>query len=87
MSLTASPSRGSDLQLTAQYVIDPNGVYVPLLPTEVKENERTGSVTVTKPLTITGTWQILILAKPGAQGRFTYKFTLKQPTNLKYSAD
>jgi len=85
LTFTAKPSKGSGLQLRGAYLLDPAGNILLFAEGEVSERAD-GSITFRRVLPTSGTWTIVVGAKPGPQGRFSYAFSLKEPKGV-YSAD
>jgi hypothetical protein len=84
LSFTARPDR-SGLQLSVLRVVDPTGAAAPPDDGAVVEGKR--AVTLKMELAVSGTWKVVLGAKPGTAGRFTYRYELKEPRKVAYSAD
>ena len=81
----------SGLSITPLYLIDPDGVYVPIAPTEVVPKTRGFTLVKTLPPEpqggVSGTWRVVIAADPGPQGHFRYTFRLQEPLETVYRKD
>jgi hypothetical protein len=84
LSFTAKPDK-SGLQLSVVRLVDPDGAAVTLPAGAVVE--RKGTVRLKTKLASSGTWKLVLGAKPGLAGRFSYKFKLKEPKGAAYSAE
>jgi hypothetical protein len=82
LKFTAKPDR-SGLLLSAVSLTDPTGASVLFAAGEVVE--KNGAITITKTLAVGGTWTLVVGAKPGPQGHFTWSFSLKQPKGVAYA--
>jgi hypothetical protein len=86
LTFSAKPSRGSGLGLRGAYLLDPAGNLILFAEGEVVERPD-GSMTFRRILPISGTWSVVVGAKPGPQGSFTYTYSLREPPKAVYSAD
>lgn len=84
LTFAAKPDK-SGLQMTAVRLTDPTGASLPLDAGDVVEKK--GTITIKKTLAISGTWTLVLGAKPGPQGHFKYKYQVKEPKKVVYSAD
>ena len=87
LTFTAKPHRGTGLNLKPiYYLIDPNGE-ISELDEDTDVSTSRGSVTYTKTLDISGTWQVLVGAESGPQGSFSYSYKLLEPKGGAFQAD
>ena len=84
LTFTAKADK-SGLALTAMHLLDPSGTVVPLAPSEV--TAKGAALTIKKTLPTSGVWTVVLGAKPGPAGQFSYSYKLKQPPKVAYSAD
>jgi hypothetical protein len=85
LSFSAKPEKGSGLVMRLPYLVDPSGATIALSSADVTEEK--GGVSFTRVLPTAGTWTVVLGAKPGPPGRFTYAYKLKAPKGATYSAD
>src|SRR6185503_5763886 len=86
LNFSATPARLSGLHVRALRMVDPDGEIILFTGDEVNEAD-SGSMSLHKKLNKSGTWQLVIGAKPGPQGKMTYKYTINQPGNVDYVAE
>jgi len=87
LTLTVKPDKKSGLRMKVVALKNPAGEDVTLAPTDVKVVAKSGVMTLTKTVDVSGTWTVVLGAQDGPRGAFTYAFKLKQPKGVVYLAD
>lgn len=85
LSFTVKTEKGSAMQLRLPYLVTPDGTAIALATADV--TQATGSITFARTLDTAGTWTVVLGAKPGPGGRFSWKYGLKAPKGATYAAE
>jgi hypothetical protein len=86
LSLSVKPDK-SGLRVKIVALNNPAGESVTLGASDVKVNAKTGLLTFSHKVDVSGTWTVVVGAEAGPRGTFTYAYKLKQPKGIYYSAD
>ncbi len=85
VSFTTKPDKQSGLLTRVLYLVDPDGNVIALPPGEFTESN--GAVSFTRTFATSGTWTVMLGAKLGPSGKFTYSYKVKQPKGGVYSEE
>jgi hypothetical protein len=83
LTLSAKPDR-KGMNLSFVDLIDPSGAHVAIASSEI--TTRAGQITLTRTLTAGGTWTVVVRGL-GGPGTMSWKYKLRQPKGVAYSAD
>jgi hypothetical protein len=84
LDLQVRPDAKSGLVVTISALRAPDGT---LLPAAEFVTEKKGVLRLVRTLEQSGTWTVLVVAKPGTDGTLSWKARLRQPRGGAYSAD
>jgi hypothetical protein len=87
LTFTVKPDKTSGLRVKVAALKNPAGESVTLGATDVKVVAKTGMLTLTHKVDVSGTWTLVLGAQDGPRGTFTYAYKLKQPKGVVYLAD